>query len=279
MTLKELKYTRFEGETFEWGIQGRSMDANTCPSVSFGQINLIVGKNATGKSKSILSILQLAELFSARVDLSNLVFHSSRYEALFQNEGVEINYLLEFKDGKVLKEVLDIGGVNRINRIGSKGDIFYEDLQKNLSFETDDKVLAITRRDKIQHSYLESLYQWGKQLFFYKFASEKGRQKFIVDLSQINEDEFKLKDSPDFVAMFKVGKDKKGDDFVINVQNDMKAIGYPIAEIGIDKLKFHPIPAFGINVKEDDLNDLTDQIEMSSGMFSAFSLIVQINYL
>ena len=279
MILKEVKYTRFGGESFEWSIQGKPLAEVLCPSVTFGQINLIVGKNATGKSKTIMTIMQLADLFSGKVDLSELIFHSSKYEVCFQNGSGDIKYLLEYKNGKVVEERLDIGDVNKIAREGSKGTIFYEELNESLTFETDDKILAITRRDKIQHPYLENLYQWGKQLFFYKFASERGKGTFVRDLNQINEEDFKLKNSDDFVGMFKVGKEKIGDNFVNNIRNDMKSIGYSISEIALDKPKLYPIPGFAINVKEEDLKDLTDQTEMSSGMFSAFSLLIQVNYL
>lgn len=278
MILKELKYTRFEGESFEWSIQGKPHTGANYPSVSFGQINLIVGKNATGKSKTIMTVRQLADLFSGKVDLSKLIFHSAKYEICFKNGNGDIKYLLEYTNGKVIKERLDIADVNKINREGSKGTIFYQELNENLPFETDDKILAITRRDKIQHPYLESLYQWGKQLFFYQFGSTNGKGTFVRDLNQINEEDFDLQDSDDFVAMFKSGKEKMGDAFINNIRDDMKAIGYSISEIGIDKPKFYPIPGFALTVKEDELDDSTDQTQMSQGMFRAFSLLIQINY-
>ncbi len=43
MLLKELKYSQFEGAPNEWKVEGASFD----------NINLIVGKNATGKSRLI----------------------------------------------------------------------------------------------------------------------------------------------------------------------------------------------------------------------------------
>jgi AAA15 family ATPase/GTPase len=278
MILTKIKYTRFEGKSFEWGIQGKPLNDNPYPSVSFENINLIVGKNATGKSKTITSLMQLADLFSGKVNLSKLIFHSAKYEVSFSKQNIIINYLLEYKEGKVVKEKLDIGGVNKIDREGSKGTIFYEDLGKAIPFETDDKLLSVTRRDKIQHPYLENLFQWGKQLFLYQFGSTKGKGTFVRDLNQINEEDFQLQDSDDFVGMFKSGKEKIGNSFVDNIKEDMKYIGYPISKIDIDKPKFYPIPGFALTVKENQLDDLTDQTEMSQGMFRAFSLLIQLNY-
>ena len=113
MILKELKYTRFEGESFEWNIQGKPLLGDLCPSVTFGQINLIVGKNATGKSRTIMSVMQLADLFSGKVDLAKLLFHSSKYEVCFQNGNGDIiwvmgqrsddRYKVEVKTNKLIK--------------------------------------------------------------------------------------------------------------------------------------------------------------------------------
>ncbi|HHC24191.1 MAG TPA: hypothetical protein ENK58_02070 [Desulfobacterales bacterium] len=42
-------------------------------------------------------------------------------------------------------------------------------------------------------------------------------------------------------------------------------------------LKLMPI-GFGLNVQETELDEGTDQTEMSQGMFRALSLLIQLNY-
>jgi AAA15 family ATPase/GTPase len=58
----------------------------------------------------------------------------------------------------------------------------------------------------------------------------------------------------------------------------MKKISYHISKINVDTLNFFPIPVFGLGVQEVDIEAVTDQKEMSQGMFRALSLLVQLNF-
>ena len=60
----------------------------------------------------------------------------------------------------------------------------------------------------------------------------------------------------------------------------MRSISYFLEKIDALPLKNLPasINGYGLNVKECDLDDTTDQREMSQGMFRAFSLLIQLNY-
>ena len=50
----------------------------------------------------------------------------------------------------------------------------------------------------------------------------------------------------------------------------MESIGYNIGNI--ETVSMEIIPAFGLAVKEQDLESSTNQLEMSQGMFRALSL-------
>lgn len=56
----------------------------------------------------------------------------------------------------------------------------------------------------------------------------------------------------------------------------MARIAYKIKNITTISIKF--ISVFGLAVDESDLSDVTDQTEMSQGMFRALSLLIQLNY-
>ncbi len=73
-----------------------------------------------------------------------------------------IEYYLNVENGKILQETLTINAVEKLNR--AAGKLWYEGVNKMLDFETDDDVLAISKRDKKQHSFFEALYAWGKHL-------------------------------------------------------------------------------------------------------------------
>ena len=75
-----------------------------------------------------------------------------------------------------------------------------------------------------------------------------------------------------------MGEKQFPDLFVNTILEDMKAISYDLQKIEVSPLKKFPIPAYGLNVQERDLEVITDQTEMSQGMFRALSLLVQLNY-
>ena len=54
MQLKSISYAQFEGKPEEWSIK----------DFTFGDINLIVGKNATGKTRTLNIIKALGTLVS-----------------------------------------------------------------------------------------------------------------------------------------------------------------------------------------------------------------------
>ncbi|MDI9880031.1 AAA family ATPase [Flectobacillus longus] len=275
MFLKNIKFCRFKGQKYEWSMEGKS-DGQP---VSFQKINLIVGKNATGKSKTINVIRQLSDLLSGDVKLSQLMYNTSSYDLLFDDNGKEVSYVLEFEEGKVKQEVLQINGVSKLQRNSQTGTMFYEKANTDLEFQMEEDKLAVSRVDNIQQPFFEPLQNWGKSLNHYRFGGQLGKNSLLRDKNAIKEDkEVDLKDSDDVTEIFIKGENQFGEEFIKRIIDDMSKIAYHISTISVDILKFFPLPAFGIGVKESDIEDITDQKEMSQGMFRALSLLVQLNF-
>ncbi|MCY7363073.1 MAG: ATP-binding protein, partial [Ignavibacteria bacterium] len=78
--------------------------------------------------------------------------------------------------------------------------------------------------------------------------------------------------------IFVMGQNQFSESFLNTILEDMKAISYDLQTIEVSPLKKFPVPAYGLNVQERDLESITDQTEMSQGMFRALSLLVQLNY-
>ncbi len=279
MFLKNIKFCRFKGQKYEWSMEGKPMNEIDGQPVSLQKINLIVGKNATGKSKTINTVRQLSDLLSGKDKLSQLLYDTSIYNLLFDDNGNEIAYYLEFEQGKVKQEILKINGVEKLKRDSKEGKMFYEKADKDLEFQMEDDKLAVSRVDKIQQPFLESLQNWGKTLSHYRFGGQLGKNALLRDINAIKEDkEIELKDSDSVAEIFFSGKKEFGEHFTNIIIDDMKKISYHISEINVDTLKFFPIPVFGLGVQEADIESVTDQKEMSQGMFRALSLLVQLNF-
>jgi len=271
MRLKSLEYLERGGEPEEWTLTG----------LSLGEINLLVGKNASGKSRILNVIHNLAQSISEQRKIfagnSRLIFH---------NNGEQLEYVLEVREDKVVREIFTIDGKTYLDRgIGGVGKITAVKLQDDIDFQTpDDQLAVVARRDSIQHPYFEPLHQWANSLYYYAFGTSLGKENFIVFIkSDGPKSEVNPKDSSQVVAIYRKGEEDFKDRFTEAVKKDFGAIGYPINEVGVApprSIKVQGIPGefTGMYVREADLPGITDQHSMSQGMFRALSIIVQVNY-
>lgn len=280
MYLKQLLYTGQKDTPAEWCIEGRPASGNTGQQwLGFADITLIVGSNASGKTRTIQAIRNIADIFCeghlpARMNYNG--DNTASYQLRFDNNGVPLEYVLDYRDGKILQETLTVDGQIRLDR--AKGQLWYEGTQNFLEFETDPDLLAISRRDKKQHSFFEPLYTWGRHLNHYRFGSPLGKDAFLRDLGKIDDEELDLKDADKVAMVFIRGEKLYAGRFTQAIIADMKELAYDLSKIGIRQFKNLPFQAFGLFVQEHDLQQATDQLNMSQGMFRALSLLIQLNY-
>lgn len=278
MNLQSMKFCRFKGKKYEWSIEGKPIDGVFEQWVTLKNINLIVGKNATGKSKSINAIRQIADLLAGNVKLTELIYNTATYHLLFKDNKHTFDYFLEYENAKVIQEILTINNDKKLDR--KEGLLYYEEVKDFLSFQMDDDKLAVSRVDNKQQPFFQPLHDWGKYLTHYRFGGQLGKDSFLRDINSINEnEEIELKDGDSTnVAEVFIRGDSKFEDFSKYIIEDMARISYNIAKISTEKARFFPVPAFGLGVQEEDIDSVTDQREMSQGMFRALSLLVQLNY-
>ena len=274
MRLKSITYSQFEGTPDEWSIN----------DFSLRNINLIVGKNASGKTRTLNIIQGLGNLVSGDTKLQ---YKSGNYKATFDKEGEIITYILKYEESKVVLEKMIVGSKDKLNRgLDGKGTIWSDEDQKEMKFQAPDSELAcVNRRDSIQHPFFEDLYQWGKGLRHYSFGEKMGRDVFVPVKEESEEPQINLKDTKSVIKVFSKGEREYGKEFKNNIINDMVKLGYKIDDIniGIPKgLIFSQstiyAPLQGFILKESDLPSITEQNNISSGMFRALSLIIQLNY-
>ncbi len=273
MRLKSISYNQFEGEPDQWTLE----------KFSLVNINLLVGKNATGKSRTLSVIKSLGNLVAGDIKLQ---FRSGNYEVKFDKANEPITYFLKYKDSKVVTEKLIIGSKIRLDRgLNGEGSIWSEEYKRDMKFQAPDSELAcVNRRDSIQHPFFEDLYQWGKGLRTYYFGQKMGQGQFLMPKKEGDEYQINLKNTNLAIEIFYDGEKKFGHAFTESIICDMRAIGFEIDEINIGlpssltiKSLFGEKPQVFI-LKESDLPGDTDQYSISQGMFRAFSLIIQMNY-
>jgi hypothetical protein len=217
MKLKSIQYQEYDGQNNEWRLEGCVLN----------EINLMVGKNATGKTRTLNIILALTHLLSGELKPEP---QSGSIQVTFEDNGQEIKYLLRYENQKVTQEQLIQNGKTLLQRgTDSKGKIFASELNTHIKFQPPSNELAVvTRRDAIQHPFLEKLYHWAKSARHFRFGTPMGQDHLA--LSEMPENEHNLKDFKQAVAIFKEGKTQYGKAYLQLIRQDMKEIGYELEE-------------------------------------------------
>jgi energy-coupling factor transporter ATP-binding protein EcfA2 len=273
MRLSNVKYTEFEGTPQEWRLEG----------LSLAQANLIVGKNASGKSRALNIIRRLARNL-AGIDPPRL---SGNYDVEFIRDGEKISYQLKYEEEQVVMERFSVSGRVMLDRgSGGEGLIWAEEIDdgKEIRFQTPTSELAaVARRDSIQHSFLEPLYAWGSSLRHYYFGTALGKDRLAVLVEKGGEkvDEW---DPNAVVPLYRQAEKEFKEEFSQALVRDMQQLNYDVEEVGIKTpvsiriVSGLPGELVGLYVKEKDLPGITDQHSMSQGMFRALSILAQVNY-
>jgi len=275
MRLKSLTYIEFEGRPLEWRLDG----------LSLGPINLIVGKNATGKSRTLNVISSLAGML---LNQRKPTLFSADYDVVFEDEDRILRYELKIEERKVLREKLTINRVVRLERGNAgKGHIFAEKIGggTKVRFQTpQDELAAVARRDTIQHSFLQPLFDWGSSLKHYRFGTALGQNVFAVSPEKKRSDAVEG-ETDVLLALLRNGIDAFGEKkFKKAIIKDMLALDYPIDDVGLTApVSFQTtsgtIPDLEcLYVQEKDLGGITDQNCMSQGMFRALAILIYTNY-
>src|SRR6266404_607030 len=111
MRLKKLNYKEFskDGENNYWEIK----------DLILGKLNLLVGKNATGKTRTVNVISGLAEMITAQAPLTNGEFN---IEFITEADKTLI-YELKQVNGKVVYEKILLDGKEMLDRNEAKTKI------------------------------------------------------------------------------------------------------------------------------------------------------------
>ncbi|MCW1148047.1 AAA family ATPase [Flavobacterium lacisediminis] len=251
--------------------------------ISFEGINLLVGKNASGKSKTLSLINGLANNLAENKPLN---FTEGDFDFTFQKDDITYQFLLTVHEGNITSEILKSGSKTLIERdqngkgkiLSYKGD-YHE-------FEIPTNELKINRRDKINYPYLEDINFWAIHTRIFQFSDSSTKTVLGLKDPNLKESEFNIKDTRGTIPTFNKGLKTYGKEFLDKIITDFTSIGFPITDIDLGPLSGFTISIAenpnaiitGVRVKEKDLPCWTDQLGMSNGMFRALSIIIHFNY-
>lgn len=268
MRLKSLKFSEGDGTPQEWQLD----------KLSFGPRMLVVGRNTAGKTRTLSITSALAKYVTGAQPLAL----TGNYSAVFDWEGREYVYNLQYQDSQVQHEQIIIDGKQYLSRgPGGVGKIVAEKLGAEIDFQVPpNTVAAAARRDTIQHSFVEPLFEWGTSLRYYQFGGmQKGTLAIFIPTGMPVDD----RDQNAVVAIFREALKLFGEKFVDSLKSDLAEIDYHVDKIVLAppvSVRFMPggPEPVAIHVKESDLQGVTDQIVMSEGMFRVLAILVHVNF-
>lgn len=272
MLLQSIKFSEWAGTAQEWILE----------DFPLGKKNLVVGKNSTGKSRTLNVINSLAKSLGGlqRVSLS------ADYDCSFKHNTDIFRYKVEIRNEQIINEQLWVNEDLLLNRgEGGEGTIFAKEIEggTHVRFQTPTSEFAVfVRRDSIQHGFLEPLYTWASSLRHYQFGTSLGKDAYAIFSPQavVTVDE---RDGNAVVALFRKAEKDFGRKFTDALIKDLAELDYHVNEVGTGipisfRLSGMPGEVVGLYVKEKDLPGITDQYSMSQGMFRVLSLLTHLNY-
>jgi len=272
MSLVKLSYSEYEGQPQHWEVS----------DATFSDINLIVGKNASGKSRLLSVINSFARLLSGQ----HKPFESCKFSAIIKLSSQEFSYDIAFENGAISSEKLLLNGVEKLvrNNDGS-GKIYYETEKKFLDFKLPpDAIAAVNRRDEKQHPYLIELHSWANGVVIYLFGSDFGKG-LVMGLTEAetlfrNPNPPLFDDPNNLVGIYSSAFTRYGEEFDQSIIADMKTLGYSLADVGSDNIQTMmkvPFSAICLFTQEVDLGFKIPQMQISQGMFRALALSIHLN--
>lgn len=269
--LKQLEYDEFLGKPKQWSLAG----------LTLGQVNLLVGQNAIGKTRCLNILHNLAIQLSGK---AKNPLRDCRFRIQLEEADTSITYVLRYVDGSIAEETFRRGKETLLERgEDGKGEMHFQKLKHPVEIELPRGDLAASRRDSIQHPFLEPLHKWADNLRHYDFGSSMGRGHIaiIVPNSRARSDAI---DVNRVIGLYRRGCKEFPDTFKKTVMEEMQRVGYAVSDIGTKApsgIEISPPPPGEptiLYVHESDLETKTEQFSMSSGMFRALSMIIHINY-
>lgn len=236
-------------------------------------INLIVGKNATGKTRTLKTIMILLRFITQKI--KKII---GKYRIEFENGNDAYIYELNTKleDGKVnvIEEKLVVNNLCYINRDNEgHGQIYSEITKEYYDFAIDNDIPAIyAKRDKKQHTKLEMIYDWCNASMFCEFGTELGKTLGSREEQLDILNDYYFIETNRVARNLKYALDKKeyGKNLKEKLIEEMKELDYFIDDIVFEKFSDD---IYSFKLMERGIKKGVSQLNMSQGMFRAFSIL------
>jgi len=253
--------------TYKWDGSEKSNPYHI-DNVGFTNINLVVGKNATGKSRLVQSVYSLAKMISMEV---SYLYYGTFTVVFSQDNEEDLHYEIEVKNKKVLRELIRSKDSVLLKR-DLNGTLIYSEIKKDLISITppENKLVVHVRRDVAEFPFLEYIANWAENTFGFKFGN-------ITPNSYLIDKETDRLTSIDDIPSILEKLISFNDDFSFSLNkiiDDFNSLGYNISNIEVNTRKNRNL----LFIVEDGIKYKIPQYFLSQGMFRSLVLIIFLEY-
>ncbi len=239
--------------------------------------NLIVGKNAVGKTRTFRIIWNLA----AQIITSPQ--RNGRFEFDFKDNDTNYKYLVEISNKNiVLLEELWEKDYQLINRNAETNDNFIRNKSNNQDNKEpfsppQDRFTIHVRRDTQNYPYLESLYNWANNCFCFEISKSQPDKSLTVSVPATNQ--ILKSNILDAMGIYleNAFKDFGEKTFLNELLKDIERIGYNVSSVNVKKTLKDLSLIHSLVIDENNVGKLP-QSHISSGMYRALAILIIINY-
>lgn len=228
--------------------------------------NLLVGKNSTGKSRSLSTIDLLYKMLTQKRNLN----WGGKWEIVFETTNrdiIEYNFSTSLQKSGVTHETIKYNGTDVLKRDIPNSAIIKNSLTGNMDviYPPTDKLVLHVNRDVKKYPFLEEITNWAEDSFGFKFGN-------ISSYAQFNKQEYDLLTAvEDIPVLYKRLSDDNRQEIIKGI-ND---IGYNIENISVSERAGITI----LVVKENGINKTLPYYTLSQGMFRALAVLIYVEYL
>ena len=231
--------------------------------IQFQPVNLIVGKNAVGKSRLIKGLSNAVQYIVQAVDNNYDTSFGATF--IFLSGEEHIVYHFTYIDGKVaIEKLLRESSPNHFEPLLER-DSERTILQREAINPPEDKLVLHVRRDTVQYPYFEKIVSWAESVCGHRFNEMDfaGDNGTYSSFSKFDSNLYEIVKSLPTDAMERIIKQANALDYSIQsiVPQDYG-----------DKLKI-------VLFKEEDVHDSLMYFQLSKGMFRALYLLIYMEYL
>jgi ABC-type multidrug transport system ATPase subunit len=272
MYLRKFSFRENAGQKIEWLID----------NVSLGETNLMVGKNSSGKTRTLNAISDLVNMLRGKGTSAG---GPVSYELLFSNSEDILKYELAYDQETIQMEKLYVGEEVVLERMeGGNGKIKYESTPGSIFLEFEiphDQLACYAKRDRLQHPFIEIIFEWAISLRRFDFSGDLGKSRYALK-SAFTAKEMDWSETTNSLVPLITIAEEEYSEFKTLVLEDMRQIGYALEDFGVihfsERYSSASQDRYAVFTTETGLEKQVTQRDMSQGMFRAFSVLCQINY-